>query len=81
MSLCRPSGRPTAWPVARALLKEVQILILGEPKEGLDGPTERALMGTQHRPMTGRSVLPITHRPEGPDLMGLVLILDQSRIR
>jgi len=73
-------GQARRVAIARALLKEAPILILDEPTEGLDRPTARALLDTLHRLMTGRSVLLITHRPEGLDLMDTILVLEQGRI-
>jgi ATP-binding cassette subfamily C protein CydC len=73
-------GQARRLAIARALLKEAPILVLDEPTEGLDRPTARALLDTLHRLMAGRSVLLITHRPEGLDLMDIVLVLDQGRI-
>ncbi len=55
-------------------------LVLDEPTEGLDNPTARALMTTIGTLMTERSVLLITHKPEGLETMDEILVLEQGRI-
>ena len=77
--LALSGGQARRLAIARALLKDAPILILDEPTEGLDAPTARALMGTLDRLMAGRSVLLITHRPEGLELMDQVLVLDRGQ--
>lgn len=73
-------GQARRIAIARALLKDAPILVLDEPTEGLDRPTALALLDTLHGLMAGRSVLLITHRPEGLNYMDTVLVLDQGRI-
>ena len=77
--LALSGGQARRLAIARALLKDAPILILDEPTEGLDPPTARALMGTLDRLMAGRSVLLITHRPEGLELMDQLLVLDRGQ--
>ena len=77
--LALSGGQARRLAIARALLKDAPILILDEPTEGLDAPTARALMGTLDRLMAGRSVLLITHRPEGLELMDQLLVLDRGQ--
>lgn len=74
-------GQARRLAIARALLKDAPILVLDEPTEGLDGPTAQALMHTLHDLMDGRTVLLITHRPEGLDDMDRILVLDQGSLR
>jgi ATP-binding cassette subfamily C protein CydC len=73
-------GQARRLAIARALLKDAPILVLDEPTEGLDGPTARALMRTLRALMAGRTVLLITHRPEGLDGMDRVVTLDRGRL-
>jgi ATP-binding cassette subfamily C protein CydC len=73
-------GQARRLAIARALLKDAPILVLDEPTEGLDGPTARALMHTLHGLMDERTVLLITHRPEGLDDMDRILMLDQGSL-
>ncbi|MEA3274854.1 MAG: thiol reductant ABC exporter subunit CydC [Pseudomonadota bacterium] len=73
-------GQARRIAIARALLKDTPILLLDEPTEGLDAPTERALMAALDRLMEGRTVLLITHRPVGLERMDEILVLDRGRI-
>ncbi len=61
--------------VARALLAEAPILVLDEPTAHLDPPTARELMRDIFAVADGKSVLLITHRPEGLDLVDEVVVL------
>jgi ATP-binding cassette subfamily C protein CydC len=73
-------GQARRLAIARALLKDAPVLILDEPTEGLDGPTAQALMHTLHGLMDERTVLLITHRPEGLEDMDRILVLDQGSL-
>jgi ATP-binding cassette subfamily C protein CydC len=73
-------GQARRIAIARALLKDAPILILDEPTEGLDPPTERALMQAVYKLMEGRTVVLISHRPIGLEAMDEILLLDQGRI-
>jgi len=73
-------GQARRLAIARALLKDAPILVLDEPTEGLDGPTAQALMHTLHGLMDERTVLLITHRPEGLEDMDRILVLDQGSL-
>lgn len=68
-------GQARRLAVARALLKDAPILILDEPTEGLDPETEDALWKTLEPIMQERTVLLITHRPAGIELMDTVCAL------
>lgn len=74
-------GQARRLAIARAVLKDAPILVLDEPTEGLDNAAARALMSTLTRLMAQRSVLLITHRPEGLEAMDEVLVLEQGRIK
>lgn len=58
---------------ARALLADQPILVLDEPTEGLDSATAQAVAADLLDAASGRSVLLLTHHPEGLDLVGEVL--------
>jgi ATP-binding cassette subfamily C protein CydC len=62
------------------MLKDAPILILDEPTEGLDSPTANALMNTLDKLTRHRSVLLITHRPEGIASIDEILALRRGRI-
>jgi ATP-binding cassette, subfamily C, bacterial CydC len=73
-------GQARRIAIARALLKDAPILLLDEPTEGVDAPTERSLMAAIDRLMEGRSVLLITHRAVALDRMDEVVVLDYGRV-
>ena len=58
-------GQRQRLTIARALVSEAPVLVLDEPTAHLDPPTARALMDDVLDAADGRSVLLITHRPEG----------------
>jgi ATP-binding cassette subfamily C protein CydC len=78
--LALSGGQARRLAIARAILKDAQILVLDEPTEGLDSPTARNLMKSLMRSMRGRSVLLITHRPEGLEYVEEILVLNRGRI-
>src|SRR6202007_1529035 len=55
--------------LARALLADSPVLVLDEPTAHLDPATAQALVEDVFAAADGRSVLLITHRPEGLDLV------------
>jgi ATP-binding cassette subfamily C protein CydC len=73
-------GQARRVSIARALLKGAPILLLDEPTEGLDAPTERKLMAAVDRLMDGRTTLLITHRPVGLERMDQIVVLDRGRV-
>ena len=65
--------------LARALLTEAPVLVLDEPTAHLDRATAKALVQDVFAAGRGRTVLLITHRPEGVDLADeVVLLRDRS---
>lgn len=69
-------GQARRLSVARALLKDAKVLILDEPGEGLDYRTERALLRSVVGELKGRSLLLITHRKAGLEMMDEVIALE-----
>ena len=61
--------------VSRALLANAPVLVLDEPTAHLDGPTAERLIEDVLDAAADRSVLLITHRPEGLDRMDEVVRL------
>jgi thiol reductant ABC exporter CydC subunit len=68
-------GQRQRLVVARALLANAPVLVLDEPTAHLDGPTAERLIEDVLDATAGRSVLLITHRPEGLDRMDGVVRL------
>jgi ATP-binding cassette, subfamily C, bacterial CydC len=61
--------------LARALLADAPVLVLDEPTAHLDGPTAERLMTDVVAALDGRSLLLITHRPEGLELVDEIVRL------
>jgi ATP-binding cassette, subfamily C, bacterial CydC len=69
-------GQRQRLVVARALLSNAPVLVLDEPTAHLDGPTAERLIDDVLDAAAGRTVLLITHRPEGLHRMDEVVSLD-----
>ena len=67
--------------LARTLLADQPVLVLDEPTEGLDEPTARALMADVLDAADGRTVLLLTHRPEGLDAVDQIFEVAEGRLR
>ena len=68
-------GQRQRLVLARALLADAPVLVLDEPTAHLDPPTARALMDDVSDVAADRTVLLITHRPEGLDRMDEIVVL------
>jgi ATP-binding cassette, subfamily C, bacterial CydC len=66
--------------LARALLADAPVLILDEPTAQLDPATADALLRDVFTAAGGRSVLLVTHRDEGLDLVDHVVTLAAGRV-
>jgi len=73
-------GQRQRLAVARALLADARVLVLDEPTAHLDTDTARALVEDVFAAADGRSVLLMTHRQEGLDLVDDVYVLDGGKI-
>jgi ATP-binding cassette subfamily C protein CydC len=71
-------GQLKRLSIARALLKEAPVLILDEPGEGLDSQTEKALLDAVFDYKNECSILLITHKQTGLDLMDNIIVLDDK---
>jgi ABC-type transport system involved in cytochrome bd biosynthesis fused ATPase/permease subunit len=56
------------------------VIVLDEPTSHLDPQTAETLIADALRAADSRSVLLITHRPEGLDLVDRVITLSRGRI-
>lgn len=69
------AGQRQRLVLARALLADAPVLVLDEPTAHLDSPTAESLMEDVLSAAGERSVLLITHRPEGLGLVDDVVVL------
>ena len=60
-------GQRQRLTIARALLSDAPVLVLDEPTAHLDPETARSVVEDALESSGGRTVLLITHRPEGLD--------------
>jgi thiol reductant ABC exporter CydC subunit len=72
-------GQRQRIALARALLTGAPVLVLDEPTAHLDPPTAKRLVQDVFSAARGRTVLLITHRPEGVDLADEVVVLRERR--
>jgi thiol reductant ABC exporter CydC subunit len=68
-------GQRQRLVLARALLSDAPVLLLDEPTAHLDEPTAEAIVADVLAAAEGRTVLLITHRPEGLELVDEIVQL------
>jgi thiol reductant ABC exporter CydC subunit len=73
-------GERQRLALARAFLADPALLILDEPTAHLDPPARRALIADLLRATEGRSVLLITHEPDGLDQVDHIVVLDHGQV-
>jgi ATP-binding cassette, subfamily C, bacterial CydC len=72
-------GQRQRLTLARALLADAPVLVLDEPTAHLDPETAEDLVRDVFAAAGDRSVLLITHRPEGLDLADEIVVLDAGK--
>jgi ABC-type multidrug transport system fused ATPase/permease subunit len=72
-------GQRQRLTIARALLADAPVLILDEPTAHLDPDTAEQLVQDVFAAAGDRSILLITHRPEGLELVDEIVTLDNGR--
>ncbi|WDS37989.1 thiol reductant ABC exporter subunit CydC [Pseudoxanthomonas sp.] len=75
------AGQARRIALARALLRDVPILILDEPTEGLDVDTAQALLTDLAHASAGRSVILISHDVLPPGIVDQHYLLLDGRLR
>jgi ATP-binding cassette, subfamily C, bacterial CydC len=73
-------GERQRLALARAFLADPALLILDEPTAHLDPTARRALTADMLHATKDRSVLFITHQPDGLDQVDHIVVLDHGRI-
>src|SRR5262249_7696823 len=73
-------GQRERLTLARALLSDAPVLLLDEPTAHLDPETAEEIVRDVLDAAAGRSVLLITHRPEGLELVDEVVVLAEGRV-
>jgi ATP-binding cassette, subfamily C, bacterial CydC len=73
-------GERQRLALARAFLADPALLILDEPTAHLDPDSRQALTADLLHATEGRSVLFITHEPDGLDQVDQIVVLDHGRI-
>ena len=73
-------GQKQRIAIARALLRDVPILILDEPTSGLDAAAERTVVSALERAAAGRTTLVIAHRLSTVRLADHIVVVDRGRI-
>jgi len=73
-------GQRRRLAVARALLRKAPITVLDEPTEGLEAEAALALVGSIRSELAGRTLVWVTHRPQGLDGFAQVLRLTRGRL-
>jgi ATP-binding cassette subfamily C protein CydC len=74
------AGQARRIALARALLRDVPLLVLDEPTEGLDQDTADAVMRSLAGGCRGRSVLVISHAPLPAGTVHRELLLREGRL-
>lgn len=73
-------GQRQAVAMARALVRNPQVLILDEPASHLDPGAEQRLVGRLARIMGDRTLVLFTHRPAMLALVNRLLVLDKGTV-
>ncbi|TCV98128.1 heme ABC transporter ATP-binding protein/permease CydC [Biostraticola tofi] len=65
--------------IARALLHNGPLMLLDEPTEGLDAGTEQQILLLLRQHGAGKTLISVTHRLQGLDLMDRIYVMDQGQ--
>ena len=73
-------GQRQRIALARAILKDAQILVLDEATSALDSEVEATIQEALTRVMEGKTVLAIAHRLSTIAQMDRIVVLDEGKI-
>jgi subfamily B ATP-binding cassette protein MsbA len=74
-------GQQQRIALARAILRDPEILILDEATSQIDVESERLIHEVLEKFVQGRTVFLITHRPSTLALADRIVVMDQGRIK
>ena len=73
-------GQRQAVALARALLRDPEVLILDEPTSNMDDATERMIQRRLNEILPNKTLIVITHRPSMLQIVNRILVMDNGRI-
>ncbi len=73
-------GQKQRISLARAFLKDAQIIVLDEPTTGLDAQTEADLLVSLRRLMAGRTTIIISHHFSTVRFVDQIIVLERGRV-
>jgi ABC-type multidrug transport system fused ATPase/permease subunit len=73
-------GQRRRIAIARAVLRQADLLLLDEPTSGLDAASEALVLAALGRVARGRTVLMVSHRLSLAAAADRVVVLDQGRV-
>jgi ABC-type multidrug transport system fused ATPase/permease subunit len=73
-------GEKQRLAIARALIKDPDILILDEPTSALDGQTERTILDQLPQALKGKTLLVVSHRPATLRRVERVFLIESRRL-
>jgi len=73
-------GQRQRIAIARAIVKDAEILVLDEATSALDSETEKSIQAAMIKAMQGRTTLVVAHRLSTLSYMDRIVVMDQGRI-
>lgn len=77
---CLSGGQRQAVALARALVRDPDVLILDEPTSNMDSDSERMILAGLKAACPGRTLVLITHRMSLLAIVDRLIVMDGGRI-